>query len=165
MSAEEREELPEDAAGALPGQPHTQEEEGVRQPCLTGRRWSYQTVLWIRTRMDPHHFGSLDPYTDPHPHLIKIWIRIQIQISWNRIRIRINLQMSNQNVCNMSIFEHFFKGLSPIWNLGPGPRSGPASRWKVRCGSASASNKIPDPHQIKIKFRIRIRFKYSTSAL
>jgi hypothetical protein len=23
-------------------------------------------VLWIRTRMDPHHLGNLDPHLDPH---------------------------------------------------------------------------------------------------
>ncbi len=35
-------------------------------------------------------------------------------ISWirNRIWIRINLQMRGQNVLNMSLFEHCFKGLS-----------------------------------------------------
>jgi hypothetical protein len=47
------------------------------------------TVLCIRIRMDPHHFGNLDP------HQIKIRIRIKV-ISWirNRIRIRINLQLA-----------------------------------------------------------------------
>ncbi len=30
----------------------------------------------------------------------------------NRIRIRIDLQMTGQNVLNMSLFEHFLKGLS-----------------------------------------------------
>ncbi len=43
-SVEEWEELPEDAAGALSGQPHTQEEEGVRQPCLTGHPDSLDSV-------------------------------------------------------------------------------------------------------------------------
>ena len=33
---EKREELPEDAAGPVPGQPHPQEEKGVSQPSLTG---------------------------------------------------------------------------------------------------------------------------------
>jgi hypothetical protein len=62
-------------------------------------------VFWIliRIRMDPHHFGNLNPHPDPHqiksgsasrsasdknpdPHLIKIriWIRIRITvISWD----------------------------------------------------------------------------------
>jgi hypothetical protein len=34
----------------------------------------FLTVLWIRIRKDPHHFGNLDP----HPHQIKIRIRIII---------------------------------------------------------------------------------------
>jgi hypothetical protein len=25
-------------------------------------------VLWIRIRMDLHHFGNLDPHPDSHPH-------------------------------------------------------------------------------------------------
>jgi hypothetical protein len=70
-----------------------------------------QAVLWIRIfRMDPHQFSNLDP----HPHQIKIQIRIRIKvISWIRIRIwiRINLQMTSQNVWNMRLFEHIFRGL------------------------------------------------------
>ncbi len=50
MNAEEWEELPEDAAGALTGQPHSQEEEGVRQPCLTGHPDSFYSELRIRIR-------------------------------------------------------------------------------------------------------------------
>jgi hypothetical protein len=38
---------------------------------------------------------------------IRICIRIKV-MSW--IRIRISLQMTSQNVWNMSLFEHFFKG-------------------------------------------------------
>jgi hypothetical protein len=59
-----------------------------------------RAVLWIRIRMDPHHFGNLDPYSDPHPHQLKIRKRFRIKvISWirNRIRIRINSQMTSQN--------------------------------------------------------------------
>ncbi len=87
-----------------------------------------QAVLWIRIpiriqiRVELHHFGNLDL----HPHQIKIrpWIRIWIRLwiciwirikvrCWirNRIRIRINLQKTSQNVWNMSLFEHLFKGL------------------------------------------------------
>jgi hypothetical protein len=80
--------------------------------------------------MDLHHFGN---HPDPHPHQIKIRIRIRIKIS-------INLQMTSQTVWNMSLFEHFFKGLS----LGSGSGFGTASGWKVGSGSASASNKNPD---------------------
>jgi hypothetical protein len=37
-------------------------------------------VLWIRIRMDSHHFGNLDPHPDPYSHQIKIRIRIRIGI-------------------------------------------------------------------------------------
>jgi hypothetical protein len=51
---------------------------------------------------------------DPDPHgSASNWCRIRIcikVISW--IRILIKLQVSSQNVCNMSLFEHFFNGLS-----------------------------------------------------
>jgi hypothetical protein len=51
--------------------------------------------------MDPHHFGNLDR------------IRIK-EISWirNWSRIRISLQITSQNVWNLSLFLHFYKGLS-----------------------------------------------------
>jgi hypothetical protein len=69
--------------------------------------------------VDPHHFCNLDPHPDPHQHQLKIKIRILSRIrikviGWirNRIRIHINLQMTSQNVWNMSLYEHFFKGLS-----------------------------------------------------
>jgi hypothetical protein len=39
-----------------------------------------RTVLRIRGRIDPHHFGNLDSHPDPHPHQIKIRIRIRIHI-------------------------------------------------------------------------------------
>jgi hypothetical protein len=62
---------------------------------------------------DPHHVGNLDPHPDPYPHQVKIRIRMRIKvIRWIRTRIRINLHMPSQNVWNMSLFEHFFKGLS-----------------------------------------------------
>ncbi len=68
-----------------------------------------------------------------------------VVISW--IRICINLQMPSQNVWNMSLFEHFLKGLSLIssWDLDPDshPHQGEKSD--------------PDPHQIKIRIRIRLR--------
>jgi hypothetical protein len=56
-----------------------------------------KAMLWIRIRIDLHHFGNLDL----HPHQIKIRIRIRIRIhikviSW--IRIRIKFQMTSQNV-------------------------------------------------------------------
>jgi hypothetical protein len=51
-------------------------------------------VLWIRIIL-----------------ITRIRIRIHIKvISW--IRSRNNLQMTNQNVSNMRLFEHFFKSLS-----------------------------------------------------
>ncbi len=67
------------------------------------------------------------------------------------IRIRISLQMWSQNVWNMSLFEHFFKGLSLYLELGSG--SGSASEWQVGSGSACTSDKTqdqdprPDTHQ------------------
>ncbi len=47
--------------------------------------------IWIWICMDPHHFGNLDPDSDPHqgepfpnpqpvPHQIKIWFRIYIGV-------------------------------------------------------------------------------------
>ncbi len=70
----------------------------------------------IRIRMDPHHFGNLDPHPGPHPHYSKIAIRIHIKvISWIRNPIRINLQMTRQNVWNMSLFELFFRGFERLF--------------------------------------------------
>ncbi len=34
----------------------------------------WEAVLWVRIRMDPHHFGNLDPDT----HQVKILIRIKV---------------------------------------------------------------------------------------
>jgi hypothetical protein len=45
--------------------------------------FSEKPMLWIR--MDPHHFGNLDPHLDPHPHQIKIRIRIRIRIKSERL--------------------------------------------------------------------------------
>jgi hypothetical protein len=39
--------------------------------------------IWIQNRMDPYHFGNLDPHPDLHPHK-KIRIRIRIAVSWIR---------------------------------------------------------------------------------
>jgi hypothetical protein len=96
---------------------------------------------------DQHHFGNLDP--DPHPHQTKFRIRIRIKvISWIPNRIRINLQMTCQNVWIMSLFEHFFKGLSlylvATYDLDPDPDP-------IKSGSTSNKNQNqnphPDPHQ------------------
>jgi hypothetical protein len=57
-------------------------------------------VTWIRIRI---RIRTANKNLDPDPH--SSWIR-------NRAWIRINLQMKNQNVWNMSLFEHIFKGLS-----------------------------------------------------
>jgi hypothetical protein len=62
----------------------------------------------------PPEVPVLYSVVDPDPHQIKsrIQIRIRIRIKvicW--IRIRISLQMTSRNVGNMSLFEHFFKGL------------------------------------------------------
>ncbi len=60
-------------------------------------------------------------------------------ISWiqNRIRIRINMQITSQNVWNMSLFEHFFKGLSLYLDPEPQQES------RIRTG-------------IRIRIRIRV---------
>jgi hypothetical protein len=85
---------------------------------------------------DPHHFGDLYPHSVPRQ--LKIRIRI-------RIRIRINLQMTRQQVWNMSLFEHCFKGLSLYLEA----RIWIRIRIRVKVGSGSASNKNqnPDPYQ------------------
>jgi hypothetical protein len=70
-------------------------------------------VLWIRIRMDPHHFGNLDPHPDPNPHQIKIRIRIRTQS--DKLDPEPDAHQfadDKQNVWNMSLFLHFFKGLS-----------------------------------------------------
>jgi hypothetical protein len=70
-------------------------------------------VTWIRIRMKNNTGTDPDLFPRPHPHQIKIRIRIRINvISWIWNRIRINSQMTSQNVWNMSLFGHFFKGLS-----------------------------------------------------
>ncbi len=45
-----------------------------------GRTIGLPALLWILIRMDPHHFGNLDP------HQIKLRICIKV-ISWIRIHI------------------------------------------------------------------------------
>jgi hypothetical protein len=43
--------------------------DGTRSPACPGQDFheiGRNSVLWIRIRMDPHHFGNLNP--DPHPH-------------------------------------------------------------------------------------------------
>ncbi len=72
--------------------------------------------------LHPQHFVNLDL------HQIQIQIRIRIRIeaiSWIQNRIHINLQMTSKNVRDMSLFEHFFKGLSlyleaRIWESASG---------------------------------------------
>ncbi len=81
----------------------------------------------IGSVVDPHHFGNLDPHPDPHPHQIKIRFRIRIKvISWirNWIRISNNLQMTSQNVLDISLFGHFFKGLRLYLEAGSRSASG-----------------------------------------
>jgi hypothetical protein len=75
-----------------------------------------------------------DPHPDPHPHPHQRKIRIQIRIkviSWirNRIGIHIDLQMTSQNVWNMILFKHFFKGVS-FYLEAVGSASGSASGLK-----------------------------------
>jgi hypothetical protein len=65
-----------------------------------------------------------------------------------RIRIHINLQMKRQNVWNMGLFEHFFKGLGPYLE---------ARIWiRIRI-HITAEKSDQDPHPQLIKIRIRIK--------
>ncbi len=101
-------------------------------------RFKILGVLWILIRMDPHHFG----YLDPHPHQIKI-------------RIRIKYKSGSASICRWqakiygiwACLSTFSMVWAFIWMLGSGS------------GSASASNKNPDPHLIKIRVRVRIRIR------
>ena len=43
---------------------------------------SWSPVMWIRIRLDPHSFRSMDPYL-----IFKRWFKIVILLSWIRIRI------------------------------------------------------------------------------
>ncbi len=108
----------------------------ARMECLSPGRSSswviryHRAVLWIQIRI----ILVTWIHQNPDLHQIKIRTRILIiVIIWirNRIRIRINLQMTSQNGWNMSLFEHYFTGLSwPfIWKLGSGSGSGSASGW------------------------------------
>ncbi len=47
-------------------------------------------MLWIRIRMDLHHFGNPDPHPHPHKHQLKIRIRIRI-----RIHIKVKIWILN----------------------------------------------------------------------
>ncbi len=112
-----------------------------RYSCYTYARFSvfgnYVAVLWIRIRMDPYHFGNLDP----RRHHIKIRIRIRI-----RIRVKVVIWIMNQWTRSASICRWQAK-MYGIWAYFSTFSSNP-SEWS---GSAS------DPHQIKIWIRIRVR--------
>jgi hypothetical protein len=77
-------------------------------------------------------------HPEPHPHQIKIRIRIRIKMrSW--IRIRIILQMTSQYIWNMSLYEHFFKGLSLYLESRIWIRIRVSIRVKILI-------RVPDPH-------------------
>jgi hypothetical protein len=87
--------------------PYQDPDESCRSGSASGIR--IILVTWIRIASNKN--------TDPHldPHQIKITNRICIKvINWirKRIRIHMSLHMTSQNVWNMSLFEHFFNGLS-----------------------------------------------------
>jgi hypothetical protein len=77
-----------------------------------------QLVLWIR--MDPHHFGNLDLHPDPHSHQIKSGSGSALYK--NQYPDPHQSDMLNPepdldphqftDVWDMSLIEHFFKGLS-----------------------------------------------------
>jgi hypothetical protein len=54
-------------------------------------------------------------HTDPHGRITSVtWIRIKVMsLIRNRIRTRNNLQITIRNVCNLRLFEHFFKRFEP----------------------------------------------------
>jgi hypothetical protein len=115
------------------------ETERDRVPYLVKliKGWA-RTFLWIRIRMDLHHFDNLvsNKNKDPDPN---------------------QFADEKPKCMEMSLFEHFFKGLSlyleaRIWILI-------RIRSKLGSGSSSASNKNPYLHQIKIRIRIRIRIR------
>ncbi len=55
-----------------------------------------ESVLWIRIRMDPHHFGNLDP--DQIKSRIRIRIRIGVIVELAGMRIRIKkMRIHNGN--------------------------------------------------------------------
>jgi hypothetical protein len=89
--------------------------------------------------LDSHHFDS---HLDSHPNQIIIRIKVN--------RIRISLQMTNQNVRNIGLYEHSFKGLS----LYLVARNLIRIRIRVKSRIRIRTHR---PHQIKIRIRIRIR--------
>jgi hypothetical protein len=101
---------------------------GKQHCCGSGSASFWESGSASNTNQDP------DPLQDLHQ--IKIRIRI-----W--IRIRLNFQIKSQNAWNTSLFEHFFKSLSPYLEAG--------IQIRVKVGSGSASNKNLDPHQVKIR--------------
>ncbi len=94
---------------------------------------------WIR--MNPHHFGSLDP----HPHEKKSESASKLKAGPEPDPAWFNLQMPNQNDGLWAYFSIFSRVWALIWKLGSG--SGSASGWKVGSGSASNKNLNPDPNQ------------------
>jgi hypothetical protein len=84
------------------------------QCCGSGSAWVHIILVTGSASVSASNKNS-DLVPHPDPHQIKIRIRICIQSkSWirNRAWMRINLQITNQNVWNMSLFGHIFKGLS-----------------------------------------------------
>jgi hypothetical protein len=85
------------------------------------------------------------------------WIRICIKvISW--IQIPMNLKMKSQNVCNTSLFEHFFKVLSLYFEARIRIRIRIEVKGRIRIRiSIKVTSRIRI--RIKVKGRIRIRVK------
>jgi hypothetical protein len=75
---------------------------------------------------------------DPHPDTHQ-----SDKLDTEQDPISINLQMTGENLWNMTLFYHFFKGLS--LNLEAGIGSGSTSGCKVVSASGSASNKNQNP--------------------
>ncbi len=71
---------------------------------------------------------------DPNPHgslvtWIRIRIRIRIKYNPDPQQIKIDLQMTSQNLLNIRLFEHFFKGLSFYLEAGKKQWYGYAVCW------------------------------------
>jgi hypothetical protein len=125
--------------------PHPQQAEpkipSLLNACEKGESPVVLPVLWIRIKVNS-------------------WIRIRLKvISRNRIRIRINLQMTDQNILNMSLFEHFLKGLSLYLEARIRIRIRIRMRILIRIG-IRIRIRICIRIRIKVTSRIRIRIRF-----
>jgi hypothetical protein len=99
--------------------------------------FSYSSsVLRIRIRIEPHHFGNLDP------HQIKIRIRIKRDPETDTHQFADDKSKCMEYEPILALFQGF-EPLLRSWDLDPDQHQDEKSD--------------PNPHQIKIRIRIRIR--------